>query len=119
MNDQPLGLFGIIETFQDPWLANTFANGSTSYKNGYLYQGVFMTPQSAAQGHISDLSYYSNLSAYGDGQYKIKQEASKGDKVNWEPLQEFTKFISTAPTNQSDAVATWNKHLDTDSFLRS
>lgn len=119
MNDQPLGLFGIIETFQDPWLANTFANGSSSYKNGYLYQGVFMTPQSAAQGHISDLSYMSNLTAYGDGQYKIKQEASKGDKVNWEPLQEFTEFISTAPTNQSDAVATWRKHLDTDSFLRS
>ncbi|CAO3612314.1 unnamed protein product [Mucor fragilis] len=119
MNDQQLGLFGIIETFQDPWLANTFANGSTSYKNGYLYQGVFMTPESAAQGHISDLSYIDNLTAYGDGQYKIKQEASKGDKINWKPLQEFTKFISTAPTNQSDAVATWKKHLDTDSFLRS
>ncbi|KAI8647942.1 coth protein-domain-containing protein [Parasitella parasitica] len=119
MNDQPLGLFGIIETFQDPWLANTFANGSNSYENGYLYQGVFMSPQSAAQGHISDLSYISNATAYGDGQYKIKQEASKGDKVNWEPLQDFTKFISTAPTNQSDSVATWKKHLDTDSFLRS
>lgn len=119
MNDQPLGLFGIIETFQNPWLANTFANGSTSYKNGYLYQGAFTTPQSAAQGQISDLSYIDNITAYGDGQYKIKQEAAKGDKVDWKPLQEFTKFISTAPTNQSDAVTTWKEHLDTDSFLRS
>lgn len=119
MNDQPLGLFGIIETFQNPWLANTFANGSTSYKNGYLYQGTFTTPQSAAQGQISDLSYIDNITAYGDGQYKIKQEAAKGDKVDWKPLQEFTKFVSTAPTNQSDAVTTWKEHLDTDSFLRS
>ncbi|KAG2210682.1 hypothetical protein INT46_008065 [Mucor plumbeus] len=119
MNDQPLGLFGIIETFKDPWLANTFANGSTSYKNGYLYQGTFSTPQSSAQGHVSDLSYIDNITAYEDGQYEIKQAASKGDKVDWKPLQDFTKFVSTAPTNQSDAVTTWKKHLDTDSFLRS
>jgi spore coat protein CotH len=119
MNDQPLGLFGIIETFKDPWLANTFANGSTSYKNGYLYQGIFSTPQSSAQGHVSDLSYIDNITAYEDGQYEIKQAASKGNKVDWKPLQDFTKFVSTAPTNQSDAVTTWKKHLDTDSFLRS
>ncbi|ORE02219.1 coth-domain-containing protein [Rhizopus microsporus var. microsporus] len=119
MNDQELGLFGIIDTFKNPWLANVFANGSSSYKNGYLYQGVFATPESSAQNHTSDLSYINNITAYGDGQYKIKEEASKGKKEDWEPLMKFTEFVAKAPTNSSDAVHKWNKELDTDSFLRS
>ncbi|KAG1150521.1 hypothetical protein G6F37_001823 [Rhizopus arrhizus] len=119
MNDQELGLFGIIDTFKSNWLANVFADGDSSYKNGYLYQGLFTTPESSAFNHTSDLSYMDNTTAYGEGQYKIKEEASKGEKDNWEPLQKFTKFIADAPTNTSDAVKTWNKHLDTDSFLRS
>lgn len=119
LNDKPLGLFGIIETFQDPWLANSFANGAKKYKNGNLYQGVFQTPQSAAMNRTSDLSYYNNITAYEDGQYKIKAEAAKGKSNDFKPLMEFTKFIDSAPTNGSDAVVTWNKKLDTDSFLRS
>lgn len=120
MNDQELGLFGIIEPFNNPWLENSFANGDEKYKNGYLYQGKFQTAESSAQGHISDLSYHSNLTAYADGQYKIKEEAKKGEKDNFEPLQEFTKFIDTAPTGEGqDVIKTWKDHLDTDSFLRS
>lgn len=121
MNQEELGLFGVIETFQDPWLANSFANGSDSYKQGNLYQGVYSSPQSAKANHTSDLSYYNNVTAYADGQYKIKAVASKGDKEkpDYEPLMKFTEFIESAPTNTSDAVETWNKELDTDGFLRS
>ncbi|GAA5801788.1 hypothetical protein HPULCUR_007241 [Helicostylum pulchrum] len=119
MNNKELGLFGIIEPFQNPWLANTFNNGDTDYNNGYLYQGVFQTAASAAQNQTSDLSYINNVSAYGLGQYKIKEEAKKGSKVNWQPLMDLTKFIATAPTNTSDAVSQWNQHLDMDSVLRS
>lgn len=119
LNNQALGLFGIIEPFQDPWLANSFADGSKKYKHGNLYQGVFQTAQSSAMNHTSDLSYYNNITAYADGQYKIKVEASKGKSGDYKPLMEFTKFIDTAPTNSSNAVATWNKKLDTGSFLRS
>ncbi|CAO3627743.1 unnamed protein product [Mucor hiemalis] len=120
MNEKELGLFGIIETFQDPWIANSFANGSTSYKQGNLYQGVFQSPASGRLNHTSDLSYYNNVTAYADGQYKVKADATKGKKSpDYEPLMKFTKFIETAPTNTSDAVDVWNSKLDTDSFLRS
>lgn len=119
MNQQELGLFGVIEPFQDPWLANTFGNGSSKYNNGYLYQGNFQTAESAALNLTSDLSYLKNESEYGLGQYKIKQEAAKGNKVNWGPLMELTKFIATAPTNTSNAVSEWNSKLDMDSVLRA
>lgn len=121
MNEKELGLFGIIETFQDPWIANSFANGSTSYEQGNLYQGVFQSPASSRLNHTSDLSYYNNITAYADGQYKIKADATKGKKKSpdYEPLMKFTKFIETAPTNTSDAVNVWKSKLDTDAFLRS
>jgi hypothetical protein len=108
-----------MDVFKDPWLANTFDKGSFKYKNGYLYQGVYETSQSAAQNQTSDLSYTDNITAYGLGQYKIKQTASSGKSADWKPLMEFNKFIADAPTNTSDAVDKWNKQLNTDSFLRS
>ncbi|KAI9482872.1 MAG: coth protein-domain-containing protein [Benjaminiella poitrasii] len=120
LNDRALGLFGLIETFQDPWLANTFANGSSKYKNGNLYQGVYATPLSIYNNHTSDLSYLgNNLTSYGEGQYKIKQEAAKSKDRGWRPLRDLTKFIATAPTNETDAVARWNARINTDSVLRA
>ncbi|GAA5806351.1 hypothetical protein HPULCUR_011884 [Helicostylum pulchrum] len=120
LNNQELGLFGIIETFKNPWLANSFAKGDKKYKNGYLYQGKFQTAASSEAGHISDLSYHENITAYADGQYKVKVEADGEEKENYEPLMEFTKFIDTAPTTSGeDSVKAWKKKFDTDSFLRS
>ncbi|CEP14745.1 hypothetical protein [Parasitella parasitica] len=119
LNDREIGLFGLIDTFHNPWLANVFDDGNSKYKNGYLYQAVFSTANSSAVNHTSDLSYYDNITAYKDGQYEIKVEAAKGKKDNFKPLMDFTKFISTAPTNSSGAVAAWKKELDTDSFLRT
>lgn len=115
LNDRELGLFGVIDTFKDPWLANVFANGSTDYKNGILYQGLYASAASNAQNLTSDLSYYDNSTLYELGQYKIKQKPAKG-KENYKNLQKFTKFIQEAPTNSTEE---WKKHLDTDAFLRS
>ncbi|KAI9271317.1 coth protein-domain-containing protein [Sporodiniella umbellata] len=119
MNDQELGLFGMIDTFKGNWLSNVFGNGDSSYKNGYMYQGLYSTPESGQQNHTSDLSFYENSTAYEDGQYKVKEKASGGEKNNYKALVDFTKFIANAPTNSSDAVEKWNEQLDTDSFLRS
>lgn len=117
MNNQELGLFGIIEAFQNPWLANEFAGGDTSYKNGYLYQGNGDAP---SPGYNSDLAYYkNNLTGYAGGQYKIKEEAKGGSKDNFKPLMDFTQFIAEAPVNTLDAVTIWNKAMDTEAFLRS
>ncbi|KAG1149569.1 hypothetical protein G6F37_008646 [Rhizopus arrhizus] len=115
MNHQELGLFGIIDTFKDPWLSNVFANGDSSYEHGYLYQ----SKSSGANNHSADLSYYNNVTAYADGEFKIKEEATKGEKDNYKPLMDFTKFIAEAPINGSDAIKEWNKKLDTETFLRS
>lgn len=106
MNERELGLFGIIDTFKSNWLSNVFADGSSSYKNGYLYQGA------------SDLSYMTNSTAYANGQYKIKKEASGGSKDDYDPLIELTKFIAEAPTNGTDVVEKWNEKIDVDSVLR-
>lgn len=119
MNNYELGLFGIIETFHDTWIADTFGDGDPKYNSGYLYQGVYQTPASAAQNLTSDLRYVDNITTYGLGQYQIKESAAKGKSVNWKPLMELTKFIATAPTDTSDAVSQWNSQLDTDSVLRS
>ncbi|KAI9473886.1 MAG: coth protein-domain-containing protein [Benjaminiella poitrasii] len=119
LNDREIGLFGIIDTFKDPWLANVFGNGDEDYEDGYLYQGVLGSPTSLALNHTSDLSYYDNVTAYADGQYKIKVEAADGKKDNYKPLMKLTKFIQDAPTNTSDAVTEWKKQIDTDAFLRS
>ncbi|CAO3671736.1 unnamed protein product [Rhizopus stolonifer] len=113
MNDQELGLFGIIDTFKGGWLSNVFANGSSSYDNGYLYQAL-----SGSGNATSDLSYHKNSTIYTEGQYKVKVKASGGKKNNYDPLIEFTKFIADAPTNGTDAVEKWNEKLDIDSFLR-
>ncbi|KAI9033948.1 coth protein-domain-containing protein [Phycomyces nitens] len=119
MNDKPLGLFGLIETFKNPWLRNEFANGDENYENGPLYQGAFLSSDSIAEKVYSDLSYYeNNITKYELGQYKIKENATNGDS-NFQLLMDFTKFISEAPTNTSDAVEVWQKTFDTDSFLRS
>ncbi|KAI8640403.1 coth protein-domain-containing protein [Parasitella parasitica] len=119
LNNRELGLFGLIDTFHNPWLANVFDNGNSKYKNGNLYQAVFATANSSAANHTSDLSYYDNITAYQDGQYEVKVKAAKEKKDDFKPLMDFTKFISTAPTNSSGAVAAWKKELDTDSFLRT
>lgn len=117
MNSRELGLFGLIEAFQDPWVANEFADGDTSYKNGYLYQGTGAVP---APGYMSDLAYYeNNLTAYTGGQYKVKAEAKGESKDNFQPLMDFTRMIAEAPVNTSDSVAVWNKFMDTEGYLRS
>lgn len=113
MNDQELGLFGIIDTFKSGWLSNVFANGRSSYDNGYLYQGL-----SGSGNATSDLSYHENSTIYTEGQYKIKVKASGGKKNNYDPLIEFTKFIADAPTNGTDTIKKWNEKFDVDSFLR-
>ncbi|KAI8989560.1 coth protein-domain-containing protein [Pilobolus umbonatus] len=118
INDEEIGLFGLIENYKNPWLANEFANGSDKYENGNLYQGLFMNITHPEKDRISDLRYIDNVTAYADGQYEIKEEAEK-DVMNYEPLMNLTKFIAEAPSDSPDAVKVWKSHIDTDSVLRS
>ncbi|OBZ91573.1 Inner spore coat protein H [Choanephora cucurbitarum] len=120
INNKDVGLFGIIDTFQDSWLANVFAEGDKEYENGNLYQGIFQSAESARVHRGSDLDFYNgNLTAYQDGQYKVKVNAHGEKEDNYKPLMDFTEFVANAPTEGPKAVKAWKKRLDVDSFLRS
>lgn len=115
INNKPAGLYGIIETFQDPWVASEFAGGSKGYTSGYLYQGQ-AAAENATLPVLSDLEYYPNISYYNAGQYKIKAGPSKKNDVDYADLQKFTKFINDSSANTT--TEEWEKVFDTTSFIR-
>ncbi|KAI8636405.1 coth protein-domain-containing protein [Parasitella parasitica] len=118
INKQSAGLYGLIETFQDPWTANVFAGGDISYKPGYLYQGQ-LASENQTVPVFSDLSYYGeNTTLYSLGQYKIKAGTEKDETPDdFKELQEFTQFINS--TSSDTTVEEWEKHLDTEIFTRA
>lgn len=101
-------------------MAAVFADGSTNYKSGHLYQGVganYFKSVVASELAASDLHYEPNLEKYAAGQYKVKAGPNKKDIEAFKELQDFTKFIndSTAGiTSQSE----WEKVLDVDGLIR-
>ncbi|EIE82877.1 hypothetical protein G6F46_010922 [Rhizopus delemar] len=111
LNGQELGLFGVIEMFQDPWSTLEFGNGDKDYEGGIVYQAH----GHAASGRYSDLEYLKNLSDYKDGQYDIKSDG----KQSFKPLQKFTKFIAEGPVEGKHVVDIWNTMLHMETFLRS
>ncbi|KAI7904956.1 coth protein-domain-containing protein, partial [Cokeromyces recurvatus] len=117
INKRPIGLYGLIETFQDPWLANEFDHGNPHYKPGVLYQGQALAMNESIP-LFSDLSYYENRTWYTMGQYKIKA-GIQGDETSkdYKDLQEFTKFIDSA--NKSTTTKEWEKHINTVGFIRA
>jgi spore coat protein CotH len=115
INNQPIGLFLMIEHYKDNWYENIFGGGKKLVPGrGIVYQGT---------GFTSDLTYFGdNLTKY-DGPYKIEKKADKEHRVNgtaaFGRLMELTKFVSEAPTTTQDAVKIWNEHIDMDSVVRT
>ncbi|KAI8881326.1 coth-domain-containing protein [Backusella circina FSU 941] len=117
MNNKPLGLYGLIETFQDPWLASEFANGDENYKSGELYQGI-LASFTQTEFVISDFGYMGeNITKYNMGQYKMKAGEDKKEEKGFVALKDFTKFVNG--TTKDTSVDEWEKHIDTKAFLRS
>ncbi|KAI7875102.1 hypothetical protein K492DRAFT_199439 [Lichtheimia hyalospora FSU 10163] len=116
INDQAIGLFGLIEKFKNPWLRNEFANGDKDYQQGTLYQGKYTNAKAELLGdRVSDLSYYGdNPWPYKLGEYKIAEDPSSGAS-NYQALIELTKFLSSAPAT----VDAWEAHWDMESVLRA
>ncbi|KAI9274035.1 coth protein-domain-containing protein [Helicostylum pulchrum] len=119
IDNKAVGLYGLIETFQNPWAAAEFADGEKGYKAGYLYQGIGFSVTNAGVLKISDLRYEGiDMANYRVGQYKIKAGKHKKRINAYQDLQEFTKFInesSVSTTPESE----WEKKLDVDGFLRA
>ena len=118
INNEAAGLFGLVENFKNPWFRNVFGNGDNEYSQGHAYQGSSSTPVSRSHNHTSNLTYYKdNVTAYTDGQYKIK-EISSDKEPSYEPLMELTRFLFEAPTDSEDEVFQWEKHFNMESVLR-
>ncbi|KAG1138751.1 hypothetical protein G6F37_010273 [Rhizopus arrhizus] len=111
LNDKEIGLFGLIETFQDPWTALEFGDGDEDYDGGNVYQANGRS----STHHDSDLGYMKNLTAYGDGQYELKA----GKKGDFAPLQKLTRFIADAPVEDKNIVDIWNSKINMDTYLRA
>lgn len=119
INDQPYGLFGLIETYKDPWLNNEFGDGQKGFERGILYQGDKQFPAIKGSNSIANLDYLGdNETLYDTPSYKIKVESDMDQDMDHTPLMEFTKFLATAPTNESTAVEEWGKHIDLESLVR-
>lgn len=117
INNKPAGLYGVIETFQDPWLSSEFKDGDKNYKSGYLYQAIIAGANQQDWHYMSDLSYYDNITKYALGEYKIKAGPSKDSPQDFSGLQEFTKFIHDA--SNTTTIDDWQKRMDVDVFLRA
>jgi hypothetical protein len=116
INNQPIGLFGIIEDFSNRWLKNEFADGDKQYQPGELYQGD-MTDLKKDTGLVANLAYYEDLADYNMKQYSAQAGKNKKNKPQvFEALQDFTKFINESTKDTS--IEEWEEHLDIESFLR-
>ncbi|CAO3648944.1 unnamed protein product [Cunninghamella blakesleeana] len=108
MNDQPIGLYLMIENYKNPWFMNEFANGET-FNQGITYQ---------AGASISDLSYFGtiNITQYEQA-YKIEEDPTNKNDKSYNKLIAFTKFLDNAPLEDAEII--WNQQIDMESVIRS
>ncbi|KAI7876622.1 hypothetical protein K492DRAFT_114759, partial [Lichtheimia hyalospora FSU 10163] len=113
LNNQPLGLFGFIEKYKDPWLRNEFADGDKDYRQGTLYQGKAFGGDDCDHENPADLGYHEDQQIQPFCEYKIAEDPSEGDS-DYSALVELTKFIGKAPSTKE----AWEAHFDMESVLR-
>ncbi|KAI8332114.1 coth protein-domain-containing protein [Chlamydoabsidia padenii] len=112
LNDQPVGLFLLIENYKGEWYQNEFGGGKK------LKAGRGITYQ--AMGGAADLSSLNDNVTEYKSVYQIQEDpGKKHGSPSYDRLMEFTKFLTMAPTTTKDAADVWNKHIDMDSVIRS
>ncbi|KAI8062374.1 hypothetical protein BC940DRAFT_322190 [Gongronella butleri] len=78
INDRAIGLFLLIERYDDHWLRNEFAAGDKHYANGILYKG---DGNIKTKKYKADLSYHGNATApYEQTSYSVEVEPKQDDK---------------------------------------
>ncbi|KAI7857687.1 coth protein-domain-containing protein [Circinella umbellata] len=108
IDDHPVGLFGLVENYKNPWLRNEFDGGNKDYKQGNLYQAK------SSNGIEPDFAYLGeNETLYH--QYKIKEDPSEGEP-SYQPIMGLTRFLANGSTHDASE---WEKHFNTESLLRS
>lgn len=119
INNQPVGIFALIESFKKSWVRNEFANGDKSYQQGNMYQGVMSPYNKIKYGTYPDLSYLGeNETTYEHAPYTIEVDPATG-KSNHKPLVGLTRFINEeTPLSGQDVIPAWEKHFIVDCMLR-
>ncbi|KAG2191119.1 hypothetical protein INT46_006324 [Mucor plumbeus] len=146
LNDQPLGLFGLVDNFKNPWPRNTFAGGKKkNYDQGALYitspkndrndTAVLGLDNNSSDSQIdasnialsstvgpakSDLTYLGNNVTEYSLQYAVREDPSSGT-ANYTRIMDLCKFINEQSNTTSDdsVVPLWNAKLDMASVLRN
>ncbi|KAL7313553.1 hypothetical protein PS15m_007287 [Mucor circinelloides] len=123
VNDQPYGLYGLMEDYKAQFLRNEFGNSSGLYENGILFSGDY----NATLDFLGEDQTKYNKSTNDDdlfpnNYYSIQQAADiRRSRSSFRRLIAFTQFL----TNTSDTVdnvepvTAWNRYLETSSFLKS
>jgi hypothetical protein len=137
INNDPIGLFGLVENFKDPWLRNEFANGDKNYNQGTMFvadasggkpPGKSNSDPTTVHNGVgvfgkkggSDLGYLGNkLSTYERGIYGVKEKPSN-KKPDFSRIRDLTKLIADASNTTTDdsVVPLWENMINVDSFLR-
>ncbi|KAF1796017.1 coth protein-domain-containing protein [Mucor lusitanicus] len=105
-NNQPLGLFGFLDNFKNPWPRNVF-NGGQCHRRLH---------HSTLQVRLSYLG--DNVTLYTQ-QYSVSEDPSSGS-ANFTRIMDLCKFISEQSNTTSDSAAVdlWHEKIDVTSFLR-
>jgi hypothetical protein len=126
LNNRAIGLYSLLEKYDDVWLANEFGPAPASeskYENGIFYEG-----EGGKQDNTrADLSYKGeNQSLYNSSAYSIAEKpAQTGSTNDFTELISFTKFIndqlnfqqSNNSTMISYTTKEWEKQIDVEGFL--
>lgn len=127
LNNRAVGLYSLLEKYDETWLANEFGPKEASagkYDNGIMYEGR----GGKKDEKRADLSYKGdNLSAYNASAYEVAENPSKGPKNDFTELMLFTKFIQSqlnfqkANSNNVNAIENttteWEQRIDVEGFL--
>ncbi|KAG0164305.1 hypothetical protein DFQ28_010523 [Apophysomyces sp. BC1034] len=95
VNNEPFGLYLMIDDATTSFIDNALHAGDYSYKNtGPTYKGNAMTPQD--EGNL--VYHGDDVSLYPDSQYKLQDKGNLGKEftaeVEKQPLIEFTRSLS-------------------------
>lgn len=125
LNGRAVGLYSLLEKYDDTWLANEFgpskASQNKKYANGILYEGE----GGKKDQNRADLSYKGeNQALYNASAYAIDEKPAKGPN-DFTELIAFTKFINDQLVLQksgnkakiSASTTEWEEWIDVEGFL--
>jgi hypothetical protein len=128
INNEPQGLYLVVDHYKDPFFKNVFGSGKDTYKTGALVQGS-MQENPLADGklkqganlaylgkHVED--YFENKTSV----YEVKESAHGGNAMK--DLIPFLKFVHDRNTpvkskkDETKRVQDWYKRFDVTLFLK-